>query len=638
MRPAHVRAARWLVGTMALCACASVLAVAATDAPAASAAQGSAQWVHAYAAFGVPKYQREFHHFEYVNPDAPKGGTIFLGNPDRRSSFDKFNPFTVRGNSPAGVSIFMFESLTVLSGDEPQTMYGLLAEEMKVEPDLSAITFRLNPKARFTNGDPVTAADVKHSFDTLTGKYVSPVYPSVFGAVGKAVVVDGRTVRFELRDHNVDTVFTAGALPVFSRKWGVGSDGKAKRFDEIVTEHPITSGPYTIALADSGRRFELKREPNYWARDLAARRGSFNFERIVYRYYLDRAVQMEAFKAGEFDLIKEYSARRWMRHHQGKKWDDGRIVKQRFESKMGQGVQAYRLNLRRPLFQDMRVREALALTYDFENVNRYKLYKRAYSLFNNTEFAAQGLPSEPESKLLEPYRAQLPPAVFGPAYQPPRTDTHANALRENLRRARDIFAQAGWKPDASGVLRNADGQAFEFEYMSPEEGAVRNVAPWMRNMEKLGIRMRVRTVDFALYRKRLEVFDFDMVGIAGGDFTLPSASDFQSSYTSKTADEEGSNNLGGVKMRALDQLIDVMSAARTLDELRIACRAIDRVIMHSHIMVPELYSAAQPMSYWNRFGIPNVMPGYFTIDTADAQVAWPITTWWIKDPAKREGR
>ena len=564
------RAVVWGALALGVATCSTALGVATSppqDAP------SSAGWVHAYAAYSTPKYSRGFSHFEYVNPDAPKGGTLVLGNPDRRSSFDKFNPFTVRGNAPAGLSIFMFESLTALSGDEPQTMYGLLAEEMLVEPDLSSVSFRLHPQARFSNGEPVTARDVKHSFDTLIGKHVSPLYPSVFGAVGKAVIVDARTVRFELRDRNVDTVFTAGSLPVFSAKWGVGADGKAKRFDEIVTETPITSGPYTIALADSGRRLELQRDPNYWARDLGVRRGSFNFDRIVYRYYKDRAVQMEAFKAGEFDLIKEYSARRWMRQHKGPKWDDGRIARQRFESKMGQGVQAYRLNLRRPLFSDMRVRQALELTYDFENINRYALYKRAYSLFNNTEFAAQGLPSAQELKLLEPYRGQLPPAVFGPSYQPPRTDTSPNALRENLRRARDLFAQAGWKPDADGVLRNAKGEAFEFEYMSPDEGTVRNVAPWMRNMEKVGIRMRVRTVDFALYRKRLEVFDFDMVGIAGGDFTLPSASDFQASYTSKTADEEGSNNLGGVKIPALDHLIEVMSVARTLDELRVACRA-----------------------------------------------------------------
>lgn len=611
-------------------ACVVVAAVALALAAAAPARADDAPWVHAYAAFTTPKYPAGFTHFEYVDPAAPKGGTIHLGNPDRRSSFDKFNPFTVRGNAPAGLSIFVFESLAVQSGDEPQTMYGLLAESMQVASDFSSVAFRLHPKARFTNGDPVTADDVAHSYRTLTSKFVSPVYTSVFGALGRAVVVDARTVRFELRDRNLDSVFIAGGLPVFSAKWGAG-----KRFDEVVTEHPIASGPYTIARADSGRRLELQRNPDYWARELGVRRGSFNFDRIVYRYYRDRAVMMEAFKAGEFDLIKEYSARRWMRQHQGPKWDDGRIAKQRFQTKMGQGVQAYRLNLRRPLFADIRVRRALELTYDFETVNRYKLYQRAYSLFNNTEFAAEGTPSAAELKLLEPFRAELPPAVFGPAYRPPRTDTGPNALRENLRRARDILAEAGWKPDAAGVLRNAQGQPFEFEYMSPEEGAVRNVAPWMRNLDKLGIRMNVRTVDFALYRKRLEVFDFDMVGIAGGDFTLPSAADFQAAYTTRTADEEGSANLGGVKIRALDHLIDAMTRARTLDELRTACRAIDRVVMHSHIMVPELYSAAQPMSWWTKFGIPAVMPGYFTIDTTEAQVAWPITTWWLKSADAR---
>jgi microcin C transport system substrate-binding protein len=630
-----VRAARLVSATLRRLGVAAFLSVAIVCA--ASDAPNGGDWVHAYAAYGsTPKYPRGFDHFAYVEPNAPKGGTLYLGNPDRRSSFDKSNPFTVRGNAPAGLSLYMFESLAVLSGDELQTMYGLLAEEMQVAPDLSSVSFRLHPQARFTNGDPVTAADVKHSFDTLTGKYVSPVYPSLFSALGRAVVVDVRTVRFEFRDRNIDSVFLAGGLPVFSAKWGLGADGKAKRFDEIVTEIPITSGPYTVALADSGRRLELKRDPNYWARDLGVRRGSFNFDRVVYRYYRDRAVMMEAFKAGEFEMIKEYSARRWMRQHQGPKWNDGRIVKVRYETKMGQGVQAYRLNLRRPLFADIRVRQALGYTYDFENVNRYRLYQRAYSLFNNTGFAADGLPGPDELKLLEPFRGQLPPAVFGAAYRPPRTDGSPNGLRENLLRARDLLAQAGWKPDADGVLRNAKGEAFEFEYLSPDEGTTRNVASWMKNLEKLGMRMKVRVVDFALYRKRLEVFDFDMVGIAGGDFTLPSASDFQGSYTSKTADEPGSNNLGGVKIAALDRLIEAMASAHTLDELRTVCRAIDRVVMHSHIMVPELFSAAQPMSYWNKFGIPRVVPQYFTIDSPnDAQVAWPVTTWWAKSAAQR---
>ena len=591
-------------------------------------------WAHAYAAFGQPKYPAGFAHFDYVNPDAPKGGTINLRNPDRRSSFDKFNPFTVRGNAPAGMSIFMFESLTVLGSDELQTMYGLLAEAIAVAPDKSSISFRLNPKARFTNGDPVTAADVKYSFESMSGKYAAPSLRATLAGVERVVVLDERSVRFDLRERTNDMLFTVGGLAVFSRKWALTPEGQPKRFDEIVSEYPITSGPYTIAKADSGRRLEFKRDPNYWARDEGVRRGMFNWDRVVYRYYADQAVAREAFKAGEFDIFKEYSGRAWARQHKGVKWDDGRIRKDLFETSVGQGLQAYMMNMRRPLFQDIRVREALGYTYDFDTSNRLGLFKRANSQFNNSEFAAQGLPTPGELKLLEPFRAELPPAVFGPAYVAPGTGRDPKRLRQNLLKARDLLAQAGWKLAPDGKLRNAKGEAFEFEFLNPGEGGGR-MADWQANLEKLGITMKERNVDFALYRRRLEEYDFDMIAIAGGDFTLPDATGLQSAFGSKSADEKGNNNFRGVKSRAADHLIKLMSEAQTLDELRDAARALDRVIMWSHWQVPDLYASDEKSSYWNRFGMPAQRPRYFTIDTGSGFAAWPLETWWIKDPAKR---
>lgn len=641
--PSHGRVLAWGlaigIGLAAVFPPTAAAAPAAAEAPrpAASAAEAGpevpAGWVHALAAYTTPKYPPGFAHFDYVNPQAPRGGTLYLGNPDRRTSFDKYNYWTLRGNSPGGLNIFMFESLATLSQDEPQTMYGLLAESMQLAPDLSSISFRLHPQARFYNGDPVTAADVKHSYDTLTGPHVNPLYSSGYATLGTAVVVDARTIRFELRDPTLDAMFVAGGMPVWSHKWGLGPDGQPKPFDQVVTDLPITSGPYTIARADSGRRLELQRNPDYWAKDLGVRRGFYNFDRIVYRYYKDRAVQMEAFKAGEFDIYKEYSARRWLRQHAGPKWEDGRIVKKSWQTLTGQGIQAYRLNLRRPIFQDIRVRQALDYSYDFENNNRTRVFKRAYSVFNNTDFAAEGLPDAAELALLEPWRAELPPAVFGPAYRPPRTDDDPNGLRRNLRIARDLLAEAGWKTDAQGVLRNGEGQAFEFEYLSPEEGAVRGVAPWMRNLEKLGIRMRVRTVDFALYTRRVKAWDYDMIGIVSQDFAIPSASEYETAWTTAAADEEGSNAYSGLKSRALDALIAKLGTAADIGELRTAAHAIDRVIMHSHPFVPEIYSADQPFSWWNRFGIPAVQPDYFTVDSAiDSYGPWPITTWWLLDP------
>jgi microcin C transport system substrate-binding protein len=593
----------------------------------------AAGWTHAHAAFGEPKYPPGFTHFDYVDPDAPKGGTINLRNPDRRSSFDKFNPFTTKGNSPAGLNIFMFESLAVLGSDELQTMYGLLAEAMAVAPDKSSISFRLNPKARFTNGDPVTAQDVKYSFESMSGKYASPGLQAALAGVERVVVLDERTVRFDLRERTNDMLFTVGGLAVFSHKWAPGPDGKPKRFDEIVSEYPLTSGPYTIGKADSGRRLEFKRNPDYWARDLGVRRGMFNWDRVVYRYYADLAVAREAFKAGEFDIFKEYSGRAWVRQHKGVKWDDGRIKKDLFETSVGQGLQAYMLNMRRPLFQDIRVREALGYTYDFDTINRLGLYKRAESQFNNSEFAAQGLPTPGELKLLAPFRTELPAEVFGPAYRAPTTGRDPKRLRQNLLKARELLEQAGWKLAPDGKLRNAKGEAFEFEYLSPGEGG--RMADWQSNLEKLGITMKERNVDFALYRNRLEQYDFDMIAIAGGDFTLPDATGLLTAFGSKSADEKGNNNFRGVKSKAADQLIKLMSEAKTLDELRDASRALDRVIMWSHWQIPDLYASDEKSSYWDKFGMPAQRPRFFTIDTASGFPAWPLETWWIRDPAKR---
>jgi len=625
---------RVLFSTLAISFAASAVALAAmAEAVAGDAPTDAVRWTHAHAAFGAPKYPPGFAHFDYANPDAPQGGTINLRNPDRRSSFDKFNPFTTKGNAPAGLSIFMFESLTVLGSDELQTMYGLLADAIAVAPDKSSISFRLHPKARFNNGDPVTAEDVRYSFEVMSGKYASPGLQAALAGVERVVVLDERTVRFELRERTNDLLFTVGGLSVFSRKWAPGPDGKPKRFDEIVSEYPLTSGPYTIAKADSGRRLEFKRNPDYWARDLGVRRGMFNWDRVVYRYYSDQAVAREAFKAGEFDIFKEYSGRSWVRQHKGVKWDDGRIKKDLFETSVGQGLQAYMMNMRRPLFQDIRVREALGYTYDFDTINRLGLFKRAESQFNNSDFAAQGLPSPGELKLLEPFRAELPPRVFGPAYRAPTTGRDPKRLRQNLLKARDLLEQAGWKLAADGKLRNAQGEAFEFEFLNPGEGG--RMADWQGNLEKLGITMKERNVDFALYRRRLEGYDFDMIAIAGGDFTLPDATGLLSAFGSKSADEKGNNNFRGVKSRAADHLIKLMSEAKTLDELRDAARALDRVIMWNHWQIPDLYASDEKSSYWDKFGMPAQRPRFFTIDTASGFPAWPLETWWIKDPARR---
>jgi peptide/nickel transport system substrate-binding protein/microcin C transport system substrate-binding protein len=608
----------------------SAMAAGRPDAaPGAGATTATGRWVHAFAAFGEPRYPEGFTHFEYVNPDAPRGTTLRLRNPDRRTSFDKFNPFTTRGNAPAGVAIWMIEGLAHLSADEPSTMYALLAESMFVAPDFSSVAFRIRPQARFSNGDPVTPADVKHSFDTLSSKEASPPYQTVLSGIERAEIVDSRTVRFHLRQRTRDQLFVAGTLPIFSRKWGEG-----KKFSDIVAEHPIATGPYVIGKVDMPHRIEFVRNPNYWADaipGLGVRRGHFNFDRIVYRNYSENAVAREAFKAGEFDLFKEYGARSWARLHQGPKWDDGRIVKRGFVTGFGQMMQAYIINMRRPLFQDIRVREALVYSYDFENTFKTGLYHRADSLFNNSEFAAEGTPGPGELALLEPFRKSLPVRVFGPAFRAPRTKDAPNALRRNLLKARALLEEAGWKLGADGLLRNGKGEPFEFEYMSPREIQDLN---WQTLLRKLGIAMKHRVVDFALYRSRLQKYDYDVITIAGGDFTLPDSGSLEAILGSKSADEEGNSNFRGVRDPAVDALIVAIGRADTIEQLRDAARALDRVVTWSFFQVPELYNNLENVSFWNRFGIPDVQAKFFNADTYFTGIAefgpWPLWCWWDK--------
>jgi peptide/nickel transport system substrate-binding protein/microcin C transport system substrate-binding protein len=614
-------------------------APAVQDDPAPPAKEGRAPaagpWSHAFTAYGQPKYPKGFHHFDYVNPDAPKGGTLQLSQPDRRTSFDKFNPFTLKGNSPAGLTTLMFETLAVRSGDEPGTMYGLLAEEFQIPADKSSVTIRLNPRARFTNGDPVTAADVKYSFDMMTSKFAAPALRTQLESIKSATVQDDRTVRFELKDRTDDAIFNVGSIAVFSRKWGRAPDGTERKFDEIINEYPITTGPYTIASTDSARRIDFVRDPNYWGRDLGVMRGQNNFDRIIYRYYQDNAVAMEAFKAGEFDYLMEYSARRWTRQHSGAKWNDGRIVKEVFPNGFGQGLQSYLLNLRRPLMQDRNVRQALNLAYDFAAINVYKQYKHTHSMFSNSDFAAVGLPSAGELALLEPFRNELPAEVFGPAWAPPETDTKPTGLRENLRKAAALLEKSGWKIGPDGALRNAKGEQMEVEWLESGDQPGRAEAVFERNLAKLGIKLKIRMVDFALYRKRVETFDYDMIMIKIPDFTLPGAGELKAQYGSAVADEQGSSNYRGIKSRAVDFMLEKIEKAKTMDELRDASRALDRIIMHGYYQIPDLYAGNSRVSRWDKLGIPKTVPKYYTIATPSDWLQWGVTAWWDKSLDKK---
>ena len=579
---------------------------------------------HGYALWGDLKYPPDFPHFAYVNPQAPKGGELRLVSNLRVSTFDKYNPFTIKGSAPAYLSDLMFDSLLAGSLDETASGYGLLASDVTVAPDGLSATFRLRPEAKFHNGDPVLAADVKHSFDTLMGPHTSPSYKTLLEDVAGADVLDERTVRYRFRKPNRELPLRVGGLPVFSRQWGV-ENGRAKSFDQVVIDVPIGSGPYRIGPVRFGKDITYVLDAGYWARNLNVKRGSNNFERITVKIYRDNTARLEALKAGEFDLMRFFSAGDWARRVNGRRFDSGELVKTEFKHRLPSGFQSYVLNTRRERFQDVRVRQALGLALDYEWMNRqmfYNAYQRVNGLFGNTDCQASGLPQPQELALLEAWRSELPAAVFGPMTLPPRTDG-TSTLRGNLRQAQALLKAAGWEV-RDGALRNGRGEEMVIEYLDSNEGGARVVTPWARNLEKLGIQLNFRPVDFALYQQRLQKFEFDITSLAYGGTHNP-GQEYADLFGSKAADTEDSGNMSGIKSAAVDDLIRQMTAARSRAELLPACRALERAISHNHILIPQWAASTHRMAYnaWRLQG-PTTMPPYA------AGEGWAIDTWWAK--------
>jgi len=579
---------------------------------------------HAYAQFGDIKYPPGFTHFDYVNPNAPKGGEIRMVPPTRPTNFDKFNPFTLKGTAPYGIGNLMFESLLTGNSEEPTTAYGLLAEDVEVAADKKSATFRINPKARFNDGSPVLAADVVHSFTTLTGKLAAPQFKTIYAEVKGVTAVGERTVRFDFKNPNPELPLVVGGMPVFSRAWGGG-----KPFDQITTDVPIGSGPYKLVNPRMGRDITYTRDPNYWGADLPVRKGSFNFDRVTYRIYLDETAKFEGLKAGEFDFMREFTSRNWARQYKGKQFDSGEIVKRAFENKNPGDFQGYVFNARNPKFQDIRVRQAIGLAMDFEWLNRqlfYGLYKRVEGYFPNSEFQATGLPTPEELALLEPLRDKLRPEVFGPAVRSPST-TPPGSLRDNLRKARDLLAEAGWTY-RDGALRNAKGEPFTIEFLNDQPSLIRVATPFQTALRKLGIQMTFRTVDFSLAQQRMDNFDFEMTTVRLPGSTAPGG-ELLEFFGSEAAATRGSRNIWGIADPAVDALLQKVVTAKTRPELGAAMRALDRVLSHGYYSVPQYYGDAFLIGYRPKpFVLPEVIPPYYDADS------WAVNTWWAS-PANK---
>ncbi len=573
---------------------------------------------HGISLDGQLKYPADFQRFAYTSDKAVVGGTLTL---HALGTFDKMNPYTLKGTAPELLAGLLFETLTVQSMDEPFAQYGLLAKDIQVADDGMSVTYQLHAEARFADGTALTAEDVAFSFHTLKSDKAHPLYQSYWQDVKAAVVLDAQRIRFDFSHKNRELPMITGEMPVLNRAFY----GKHP-FDKGDLTVPVGSGPYVVESFDPGKIITYRRNADYWGKALPVRRGQHNYERIVVKYFKDPVVALEGFKAGEFDFIFENNSKQWARDYVGEKFEQGRIRKERLPHQQGAGMQGWLFNLRRPLFQDKRLRQALTLALDFEWSNEnlfHNQYRRSDSYFSNSELAARGAPSAAELALLEPLRDKLDPAVFAEV-QPPPSTAAPGSLRANLRRAAELLKEAGWQLGSDGLLLK-NGQPLKVEMLLSSPAFERVMAPYAANLKKLGVELNYRTVDLSLYQRRLESFDFDMVVHTYAQSQSP-GNEQRDMCFSASADIQGSRNLIGLKDAAVDALVEKIIYADNRQSLITACRALDRVLLAGHYLVPNWYLDYYRVAYWHHLQRPEQLPLYYSAE------GW-LMSWWIRDPA-----
>ena len=564
--------------------------------------------------FGDLKYAPGFTHFDYVNPQAPKGGTIRYS---AIGTYDTLNPFVIKGVPAAGIGM-IFDTLSASSEDEPASEYGLAAKSIDLAPDKLSVLYTLRKEARFHDGTPMTPEDVIWTFETLRAKG-QPIYRQYYGDVTKVEKEGDRGVRFYFKSaKNRELPQILGQMPVLSKKYWSGRD-----FEKTTLDPPLGSGPYTIQSIDPGRSITYRRVADYWGADLPVNKGRFNFDTIRYDYYRDATIALEAFKAGQYDTRLENSSKDWATGYDSPAFRAGLIKKEQIPNQLPSGMQGFGFNLRRPIFQDPRVREALAYAFDFEWSNKnlfYGAYQRTRSYFDNSELAATGAPQGKELAILEKFRGQIPDAVFTAEYDPPKYDGSGN-IRDGLRAALKLLKEAGWTFKGEQLVNDQTGQPFEFEILLDNPQFERIVLPFVQNLKRMGITARVRTVDPAQYEKRMETFDFDMTVVLFPESLSP-GNEQREYWGSRAADEQGSRNLLGVKNKVVDALIEELVQAPDRASLVAQTRALDRVLQYGYYVIPNFHLAAFRVAYWDKLRRPAVSPKY----------APGFDTWWL-DPA-----
>lgn len=572
-----------------------------------------AQPVHAIAMHGTPKYGADFKNFDYVNPNAPKGGVLRQAT---FGSFDTFNPFVIKGNAAAGTGL-VFETLMSSSMDEAFTEYGLVADSIEVPDNRAWVAFHINPKARFSDGTPITADDVVFTFEMLKQHGV-PQYRYYYGDVQKVEATAPDRVLFTFKSaDNRELPLILGQMPVLSK-----ADWQGKDFSATTLTMPLGSGPYKLKSFELNRFLVYERDPNYWGKDLPVNRGLYNFDEIRFDVYRDTSVAVEAFKAGAYDLRQENEAKRWAVSYDFPAFHDRRVKKREFSHQLPSGMQGFVFNTRRAIFKDKRVREALQYVLDFNWLNRhlfYGSYHRTNSYFDNSYLAAKGLPSEQERALLEPYATQIDKRVFSQEIKP--IEMQSSNPRPELLKALDLLAQAGWHVK-NGVLQNSAGEPFEFEILLDSSGAAaweRIALSFVRNLKKIGITAHIRVMDALQYKHRVDEFDFDMFVMVWGQSLSP-GNEQRYFWGSAAALQQGSYNFAGIQDPVIDMLIEKIVSAKDEQALISATHALDRMLMWGFYVIPHWHMQGVRFVYWDRFEMPKAEPMH----------GINIMSWWAK--------
>ncbi|MFK8253792.1 extracellular solute-binding protein [Ancylobacter terrae] len=602
-------------------------AARAQEAPAPAAATTAAgDWRHGLSLLGDLKYPADFKRFDYVNPDAPKGGLVRLSVD---GTFDSLNDTITRGTPAAGLSL-IYDNLMASSSDEPSSEYGLLAEAVRYPADFSSVTFRLRPEAKWHDGRPVTAEDVVWSFETQTKN--NPRLGYYYSHVTKAEASGEREVTFTFdQAGNRELPQIVGQLKVMPKHWWTGTDasGKPRDVSQTTLEVPLGSGPYKVAKVVPGRSIAFERVPDYWGKDLPVNIGTNNFAEQRYEYFRDDTVELEAFKGDQFDFRIETSAKNWATAYDFPAVKAGKVIIEEFPNRASGSMQAFIPNLRREKFQDQRVRRALNYALDFDGMNRtlfFGQYKRTSSYFQNTELASSGLPQGAELAILESVKDKIPDSVFTTPYANP-PEGGEDVRRANLREAAKLLKEAGYEVK-NGKLLNARGEPFTFEILLANPAFERVALFYKPTLERLGMTVNIRVVDTSQYINRLRARDFDMI-ISGWGQSLSPGNEQRDFWSTEAADREGSGNYAGIKDPGIDALIEKVIYAKDRAELVAATHALDRVLLAHDYVIPSWNYGFTRTARWNRFGRPEKLPAY--------SFAFPDIWWWDEAKAKATG-